>query len=220
MNQLAFARVASNRGGEGVALSRRGHGEWAIVNNPNNFKFKDVVHFKDQILGLCDNGMLVRFVLDAPGSAEVQVIASKPHDVKKPQKLYLMESSENLFVLFRYTHCFPLKMRHKTVWFLVNKFKINERAWEEVSDLEDHIIFVGDGISWCIPTRNINVRSNRIYFTDDNWKYQKYPGVAYGGHDVGVFDMATGDIQQLPFGKDNPLYYSRPIWVTHTLRLD
>ena len=103
MNQLAFARVASNRGGEGEALSRRGHGEWAIVNNPNNFKFKDVVHFKDQILGLCDNGMLVRFVLDAPGSAEVQVIASKPHDVKKPQKLYLMESSENLFVLFRYT---------------------------------------------------------------------------------------------------------------------
>ncbi|XP_050245278.1 uncharacterized protein LOC126693366 [Quercus robur] len=90
MNQLAFARVASSRGGEGEALSRRGHGEWAIVNNPNNFKFKDVVHFKDQIFGLCDNGMLVHFVLDAPGSAEVQVIASKPHDVKKPQKLYLI----------------------------------------------------------------------------------------------------------------------------------
>ena len=219
MKQLAFARVASSRGGEGEALSR-GHGEWAIVNNPKNFKFKDVVHFKDQIFGLCDNGMLVRLVLDALGSGELQVIAFKPQDVKKPQKLYLMESSENLFVVFRYTHCFPLKMRHKTVWFLVYKFKINERAWEEVSDLEDHIIFVGDGISWCIPTRNINVRSNRIYFTDDNWKYQKYPGVAYGGHDVGVFDMATGDIQQLPFGKDNPLYYSRPIWVTHTLRLD
>ena len=32
--------------------------------------------------------------------------------------------------------------------------------------------------------------------------------------------MATGDIQQLPFGKDNPLYYSRPIWVTHTMHLD
>ena len=57
MNQLAFARVASNRGGEGEALSR-GHGEWVIVNNPNNFKFKDVVHFKDQILGLCDAGAL------------------------------------------------------------------------------------------------------------------------------------------------------------------
>lgn len=220
MNQLAFARVASSRGGEGEALSRRGHGEWAIVNNPNNFKFKDVVHFKDQIFGLCDNGMLVHFVLDAPGSAEVQVIASKPHDVKKPQKLYLMESSENLFVVFRYTHRFPLKMRHKTVCFLVYKFKINERAWEEVSDLEDHIIFVGDGNSWCIPTRNSNFRSNKIYFNDDNWEDQTHPGVAYGGCDVGVFDMATGDIQQLPFCKDNPLYYSRPIWVTHTLRLD
>ena len=68
MNQLAFARVASNRGGGGGGgggEASRGQGEWAIVNNPKNFKFKAVAHFKDQSFGLCDNGMLVRFVLDA-----------------------------------------------------------------------------------------------------------------------------------------------------------
>ena len=97
MNRLAFSRV-----GEGAALNRRGQGEWAIVNNSNNFK--DVARFKDQIYGLCDNGMLVRFELDASLSAEVQVIASHPskEDVGTPQKLYLMETSKYLYGVFRY----------------------------------------------------------------------------------------------------------------------
>ncbi|XP_075638655.1 F-box protein At2g26160-like isoform X3 [Castanea sativa] len=207
MNRLAFSRV-----GEGAALNRRGQGEWAIVTNSNNLRFKDVARFKDQIYGLCDNGMLVHFELDAPLSAEVQVIASPPskEDVGTPQKLYLMETLKNLYGVFRYEIYIPSKIRHETIYFLVYKFDFGAKAWEEVRGLEDQVFFVGDGNSWCIPTSTINSRSNCIYFTDDNWDSQRYPGVAYGGHDVGVFDMATGVIQPLPFGNDNRLFYSRP----------
>uniref|UniRef100_A0A7N2M1T9 KIB1-4 beta-propeller domain-containing protein n=1 Tax=Quercus lobata TaxID=97700 RepID=A0A7N2M1T9_QUELO len=196
MNRLAFSRVE-----EGAALNRRGQGEWAIVNNSNNLRFKDVACFKDHIYGLCDNGMLVRFDLDAPLSAEVQVIVSHPskEDVGTPQKLYLMETSKNLYGVFRYEFYIPSKMRHETIYFLVYKFDFGAKVWEEVRGLEDQVFFVGHGNSCCIPTSTINSRRNCIYFTDDNWDSQRYPGVAYGGHDVGVFDMATRVIQPLPF---------------------
>ena len=212
MNRLAFARV-----GEEAALNRRGQREWAIVSNPNNFKFKDVARFEDQIYGLCDNGMLVSFKLDAPQSAEVQVIASQPQDVGEPQKLYLVESSKNLFGVFRYGFHIPSKSRHVTIYFLVYKFNFRASVWEELTDLEDHAFFVGDSNSWCLPTSKIPSRNNRIYFTDDNWDLQMFPGVAYGGLDVGVFLMARRVVAPLPFGLDNPCYYSRPIWVTPSL---
>ncbi|XP_065631684.1 uncharacterized protein LOC112026480 [Quercus suber] len=79
------------------------------------------------------------------------------------------------------------EMRHETICFLVYKFNFGALAWEEVTDLEDLAVFVGDGNSWCIHTSAI---SNCIYFTDDNWEWQRHPGVACGGRDVGVFSMA------------------------------
>ena len=89
-----------------------------------------------------------------------------------------------------------------------------------MTDLKDHAVFVGDGNSWCFPTGTIPSKSNSIYFTDDHWDWQMYPGVAYGGYDVGVFDMVNRVMQPLPFGKDKPRFYSRPTWVTPTVRLN
>ncbi|KAK7849500.1 putative f-box protein [Quercus suber] len=199
VNRLAFARVAFDRGGGGAFLNRRGQGQWAIVTNPDNLKFNDVACFNDQIYGLCDNGKLVRFELDAPLAAELQVIAPQPseEEVGMPQKLYLVETSENLYGIFRYGFHIPSKMRHETIYFLVYKLNFGALAWEEVTDLEDIAVFVGEGNSWCIPTSTILCRSNCIYFTDDNWEWQRYPGVAYGGHDVGVFNMAQRLLQNL-----------------------
>ncbi|KAF3958832.1 hypothetical protein CMV_016295 [Castanea mollissima] len=203
-NRLAFARVAFNRGGDGAALNRRGQGQWAIVTNPDNLKFNDVACFNDKIYAFCDNGKLVCLELDAPLAAEVQVIAPGPseEEIDTPLKLYLVETSENLFGIFRYGDRNPLELRHGTTSFSVYKFDFRASAWKEVIDLEDLAVFVGDGNSWCIPTSTILCRSNCIYFTDDNWEWQRYPGVAYGGHDVGVFNMAQTErvIQRLPFG--------------------
>ena len=174
-----------------------------------------------KIYALCDNGKLVYLELDAPLAAKVQVIGPgrSEEEIDTPPKLYLVETSENLFGIFRYGFRIPLELRHGTRSFSVYQFDFRASAWMEVIDLEDLAVFVGDGNSWCIPTSTILCRSNCIYFTDDNWEWQRYPGVAYGGHDVGVFNMAQRVIQRLPFGKNNPLFYSRPIWVTPTMRL-
>ena len=219
LSRLAFARVAFNRGGDGAALNRRGQGQWAIVTNPENLKFNDVACFEDKIYALCGYGQLVRLELDAPQAAKAEVINRQPREeeIGTPQKLYLMKSQQNLIAVFRYGFHTPSKMRHETISFLVYKFHFSalnsEKNWEE-TDLEDCTAFLGDGNSWCIPTSTIPCRSNCIYFTDDNWELQMYPGVAYGGRDVGVFNIAQRVIQQLPFGKDSPRFYSRPNWIT------
>ena len=56
MNCLVFAKVTSSR--EGGTLKRRGQGEWVIITNPTNLKFKDVARFRGKIFRLCDNGTL------------------------------------------------------------------------------------------------------------------------------------------------------------------
>uniref|UniRef100_A0A2N9J6Q0 KIB1-4 beta-propeller domain-containing protein n=1 Tax=Fagus sylvatica TaxID=28930 RepID=A0A2N9J6Q0_FAGSY len=174
-----------------LAFARPGRDEWTIFTNPNNLEFKDVARLQGQIWGLCDNGLLVRFEFEG-----TQLLKG----------------------------FFWRRRSYKTTDFSVFKFNFSDSEWEEVNDLGDHALFVGDCNSWCIPTIpqiRVNdgsfVRSNSIYFTDDNWEWQMLAGVAYGGHDVGVFDMERRVIQRLPFGKDTPLYYSRPIWVTPNL---
>ncbi|XP_050242765.1 putative F-box protein At1g65770 [Quercus robur] len=215
MNCLAFARV-----GEGAALNRRGQDEWVIVTNPDNLKFKDVACVNDEVYGLCDEGTLVHFELDAPLLPEVQVIASHQPDVREPRKLYLVESMGNLYMVFRYGYLIPSQRRHVTTSFLVYMFNFSALAFEEVGDLEGHAFFVDDGNSWSIPTSMIPGITNRIYFTDDHWDWPMYLGGAYGGCDLGGFNMANRFRQSLPFGKVSPPSYSRPILVTPPIRLD
>ena len=94
MNSLALIRVRL-----GAALNRRGEGEWVVVANPENLKFKDVAHFNDQIYALCNNGKLVCFEPDAPLEDMVQVIADHPEDVGEHRKVYLVESLGNLYAV-------------------------------------------------------------------------------------------------------------------------
>ncbi|XP_050242373.1 uncharacterized protein LOC126691367 [Quercus robur] len=216
MNSLAFTRVRL-----GAALSRRGEAEWVVVAKPENLKFKDVVHFNGQIYAHCDNGKLVRFEPVAPFANMVQVIADHPQDVGAHRKIYLVESLGNLYAIFRNGFLIPSERSHETTSFFVYKFNFNASAWEEVTRLEGQAFFVGDGNSFSrrFPTSTIPSKGDCIYFTDDHWDWRKFPRVAYGGHDVGLFDMEIRDILPLTFGMDKPRFYSRPIFVTRNDKL-
>ena len=212
VDSLAFTRVR-----RGAALNRRREGEWVVVPNPEKLKFKDVVRFNGQIYAVCDNGKLFRFEPDASLEDMVQIIADHPQDVGAHLKIYLVESLGNLYGVFRNGFLIPSERRFETTSFFVYKFNFNASAWEEVTHLEGRAFFVGDSnsFSWRFPTS----RSDCIYFTDDHWVWRKFPRMAYGGHDVGLFDMATRDILPLKFGKDKPRFYSRPIFVTRNDKL-
>ena len=132
MNSLAFTRAAFNR---------RREGEWVVVANPENLKFKDVAHFNGQIYALCDNGKLVRFEPVAPFANMVQVVADHPQDVGAHRKIYLVESLGNLYGVFRNGFLIPSERRFATTSFFVYKFNFNASAWEEVTHLEGHAFF-------------------------------------------------------------------------------
>ncbi|KAF3949556.1 hypothetical protein CMV_024586 [Castanea mollissima] len=214
MDSLAFTRVA---------LNRRRRGKWVVVPNPENLKFKDVAHINGQIYALCDNGKLVRFEPVAPSAnmVQVQVIADHPQDVGAHLKIYLVESLGNLYGVFRNGFLIPSERRFETTSFFVYKFNFNASAWEEVTHLEGHTFFVGDSNSFSrrFPTSIIPSISDCIYFTDDHWVWRKFFRKAYGGHDVGLFNMEIRKILPLTFGKDKPRFYSRPIFVTCNDRL-
>ena len=123
MNSLAFTRVRL-----GVALNRRGEGEWVVVANPENLKFMDVAHLNDQIYAICDNGKLVRFEPDAPLADMVQVIVDHPQDVAAHRKIYLVESLGNLYGVFRDGFLIPSERRFETTSFFVYKFNFNASA--------------------------------------------------------------------------------------------
>ena len=111
---MVFAKVTSNR--QGGALKRRGQGEWAIITNPTNLKFKDVAWFRGKIFRLCNNGTLMHCEHDEFELAKIVVFAFQPQDVMQPQNVYLIESSENLYGVFRYRNYIPSKLRHETQW--------------------------------------------------------------------------------------------------------
>ena len=152
----------------------------------------------------------------APFANMVQVVADHPQDVGAHRKIYLVESLGHLYGVFRNGFLIPSERRFATTSFFVYKFNFNASAWEEVTHLEGHTFFVGDGnsFSWHFPTSIIPSRSDCIYFTDDHWDWRKFPRAAYGGHDVGLFHMEIREIIPLTFGKDKPCFYSRPIFVT------
>ena len=217
MNSLAFTRVRL-----GPALNRRGEGEWVVVPNPENLKFKDVAHFNGQIYAVCDNGKLFRFEPDVSGNM-VQFDADPPQYVGAYQKIYLVESLGNLYGVFRDGFLIPSERRFETRYFYVYKFNFNASSpyWEEVKHLEGQAFFVGDSNSFSrrFPTSIIPSRSDCIYFTDDHWDSREFTRVAYGGHDVGLFHMEIREIIPLTFGKDKPCFYSRPIFVTRNDKL-
>ncbi|KAK7840730.1 uncharacterized protein LOC111984713 [Quercus suber] len=216
MDSLAFTRVR-----RGAALNRR-RGEWVVVPNPENLKFKDAAHFNGQIYAVCDNGKLFRFEPDVSGNM-VQFDADPPQYVGAYQKIYLVESLGNLYGVFRDGFLIPSERRFETRYFYVYKFNFSASSpyWEEVKHLEGRAFFVGDSNSFSrrFPTSIIPSRSDCIYFTDDHWDWRKFPRAAYGGHDVGLFHMEIREILPLTLGKDKPRFYSRPIFATRNDKL-
>ena len=77
-------------------------------------KLSDIFFFTKQAVMHCE--------CDEFESAKIVVFASQPQDVMQPQNVYLVESSENLYGVFRYRNYIPSKLRHKTQWWLQKFF--------------------------------------------------------------------------------------------------
>ncbi|XP_059458451.1 putative F-box protein At5g38270 [Corylus avellana] len=138
-----------------------------------------------------------------------------PQD-KFSNRFYLVESSGDLLLVNRVfgnffnsegvaideaglldtedTH--PLVCPYRTKQFHVYKLDSIRNTWEKVESLPDQTMFLGGNHSLSLSTWDLHegCETNTIYFTDDNWA-QMNEDYLYGGHDLGQFNLASGNLQ-------------------------
>ncbi|KAE7996979.1 hypothetical protein FH972_001655 [Carpinus fangiana] len=90
----------------------------------------------------------------------------------------------------------PLVCPYRTKQFFVYKLDSIRNTWEKVESLPDRAVFLGGNHSLSLSTSDLHegCESNTIYFTDDNWD-QMNEDYLYGGHDLGQFNLASGNLQ-------------------------
>ncbi|XP_056695937.1 uncharacterized protein [Spinacia oleracea] len=109
--------------------------------------------------------------------------------------------------------------QYKTVNFKVYKFHFQDKTWEELEDLLDVALFVGNNASMSVRATDAGCDHNCIYFTDDQRYYYAETKAGLGGHDIGVFRMSDKIIRSLDVGNNTHLRspYCCPLWFSPAL---
>ncbi|XP_042502409.1 F-box protein At2g26160-like [Macadamia integrifolia] len=132
----------------------------------------DVIFYKQKIVALKTDGEVV--IIDATPEFKVEQILEPPDLFRPTQKLYLVESNDDLLILSRELYLKEYVFR--TSGFLVYKLDLTRNSsgsinaeWYEVKSLGDWILFPG-----LCPSSSFTIhdfprcKGNCIYFTDDN----------------------------------------------------
>ncbi|XP_074297034.1 putative F-box protein At5g55150 [Silene latifolia] len=138
---------------------------------------------------------------------------------KHLQEMYFVESLGKLLIVLRHKRNVwdPDSQVnedeiYKTDRFEVFAFDSEARKWEQVTELGDVALFVGDNQSISVRASDCrNCKSNCIYFTDDCDEFWNLPP-KFGGHDIGFFDLADGKFHQFYGGDDVNSDFCTPFW--------
>ncbi|XP_021758185.1 putative F-box protein At5g60060 [Chenopodium quinoa] len=86
---------------------------------------------------------------------------------------------------------------YKTVNFKVYKFQFDDRSWEELKDLQDVALFVGNNATMSVRASEMGCQRNCIYFTDTYTFGSNATKDKLAGHDFCVFQMGDNIIRPL-----------------------
>lgn len=197
-----------------VAYARTGDKTWSSIPASETYKsVVDVVQFGSQTLFLYQRG--------AVGCCDMSTMTVMEY-LPQPQgildnvglfRLYLLDSFGDLIMVARHkmevlnedpdaVEGWDLDVCYRTIDFKVYKLNFGNKIWEEVNDLGDVALFVGNNSSMAVDVScTNNCKNNCIYFTDDEWQFWDGPTL-YGGHDPGIFNIANQDFEILYEGDD------------------
>ncbi|KAL2928467.1 hypothetical protein RDABS01_023221 [Bienertia sinuspersici] len=147
-------------------------------------------------------------------------------------RTYLVNSGEDLLMIIRMielddiisdvvfgAHNSDIHI-YNTVEFMVYKFQFKDNVWEELHDLQDVAIFVGNNATISVCASDAGCQRNCIYFTDDYRRGYSATENGLGGHDMGVFRMDDKSIVPLDMdGMNNARSsYCCPLWFNPSLQ--
>ncbi|KAA8517281.1 hypothetical protein F0562_017574 [Nyssa sinensis] len=197
-----------------LALCRPGDSLWTTVRNSTHFLFINVICYGDQVLALCMRGALVVVVVDGPDPPRAMYMASPPTAEKGWQQIYLVESSGDLLMVFRYE--VYSSYQNNMIEFRVYKFDFDSREWTILESLGDRVLYVDD--SYCTSFYAWDdLECNSIYFAKDNLDWWLTCALKFEGYYMGVYRMKDKTTDIFCLGKDPPSRYTCPIWVMPTL---
>ncbi|KAK9741517.1 hypothetical protein RND81_03G111700 [Saponaria officinalis] len=157
-----------------------------------------------------------------PGDPEI--FREMSHD---DRSIYLVQSHFDLLMVLRYKDGALISnesdldgndlhnldnIPYITIVFKVFKLDHKHKSWEEIEDMDDVALFVGDNYSMCVsPTLFKCFKPNCIYFNDDEANYWCCDARAIG-QDMGIFDIKCGQRWQFYRGDDISSSIYPPVW--------
>ncbi|KAL2463454.1 F-box protein SKIP23 [Forsythia ovata] len=169
-----------------------------------------------------------KIVIQAPCPQELKEAHQiYPSDLYSSQ-WYLVFSSCEMFLVVRYIGEFVrydgevvyegdtltnyFIFPYRTIKFHVYKLDFDQKIWLPVESLDDRALFVGGNHSVSLSVKeHPGCNANSIYFTDDYWDRMNEHD-SYGGHDMGIFKLGDGRIEQL-FDYDLQKFELPPFWI-------
>ncbi|CAK9184056.1 unnamed protein product [Ilex paraguariensis] len=195
-----------------LAFARQTDSAWTTVQVSTHVLFIDFVCFNSWILALSVVGTLFLVEIDGPDPPRILDIASPPKDEKGWQQIYLVESSGNLLMVFRYENIYL----PKTVNFKVYQFHFSTGQWTILEDLGDRVLFVDDFYCTSVSACD-DFRGNGIYFTKDNLDFLMRIEQNWDGQYIGLYHMNDDTTEIFRLGDVSPSCYTCPIWLVPTL---
>ncbi|KAK9740558.1 hypothetical protein RND81_03G044500 [Saponaria officinalis] len=220
-----------------LAFAMHGDQTWTSLIVKENRKVIDAVVTAHYVFSLHDDGSIVHWNVKEFYSREIvePISYHPPADPEifeeldeRARSIYLVQSGCDLLMVLRFT---TNSLRsddeidldeyglddsddftYHTFGFKVFKLDHKHKIWEQIKDLDNVALFVGENYSISISLTLANcLESNCIYFTDDEAEYWVWnPKVA--GQDMGIFDNKCGQIWQIYDVDDISSSIYPPIW--------
>ncbi|XP_074286885.1 F-box protein SKIP23-like isoform X1 [Silene latifolia] len=134
---------------------------------------------------------------------------------------YLVQSGSDLLMVLRFKEDVMdsddlYDIVYRTIEFKIYKLNPKDQNWENIKDLGDIVLFVGDNSSMSVSLAHAKgLRQNSVYFTDDDtesWLCPPEQGGILAGRDMGVFNLRTNRIERFYEGNDRRSSICSPTW--------
>ncbi|XP_059636518.1 F-box protein SKIP23-like [Cornus florida] len=212
-NDSDFVALAIlNRTGD-LAFCKKGDKSWRCIEGSESY-CEDVIYYNGLFYAVDKYGAIA--ICDVCGpSPRVSIMDTPPQFGGDMQ--YLVRSMNQFLLVTRYLDTeydedlFEIFV-YKTVLFKVYRLNLSNSNWEEVTNLGDQMLFLGENSSFALSASDFpGCEGNCIYYTDD-YSESNYDDAPWD-HDLGIYNLEDGTIETFPC-YHSPSGWPPPIWIT------
>ncbi|KAL3722762.1 hypothetical protein ACJRO7_035033 [Eucalyptus globulus] len=204
-----------------LAMLKSGQKRWSVIRDMPS-PYDDVILFKGEFYAVDGTGRTVLVGLDLGVTlvAESNFGGDKKFLVESVGELLLVDmylsldvETDHDGVVTELAENFDYITRERTVRFKVYKLDREEKVWNEVKDLGDRVLFLGDDCTFSASAADLRACKGNCIFFSDNWELEGPPK----GPGIGVYDMDSGNIGPLEdYAGYSELFWPPPDWIAST----